>query len=92
MRETVAMPVSSSVDTVMVWFPLEKVPKVVVKVTDVPFVTGLPEPSCTIAVIALELAPSAGMLAGEAVRVMVPTAALVRVMLTVPETLLADMA
>ena len=73
MRETVAMPVSSSVDTVMVWFPLEKVPRVVEKVTVVPTGTGFPVVSVTVAVITLELEPSAGMLVGDAVRVMDPT-------------------
>ena len=87
-KETVTVPVSSVVVTLV----LDKVPSVVEKVTVVPAGTGFPLASLTVAVIALELEPSAGMLVGEAIRVMDPTSPLVKVRVTVPETLLVDMA
>ena len=71
---------------------LERVPKVVEKVTVVPMGTGFPLGSLTVAVMALELEPSAGMLVGEAVRVMEPTPPLDRVTVVLPDTKLADMA
>ena len=45
-------------------------PKVVVKVTDMPGVTGAPVPSVSAAWMADELIPSAQMLVGLAVRTM----------------------
>ena len=87
-NETDTIPVSSTVVTLV----LDKVPRVVEKVTVVPTGTGFPVVSLTVAVITLELEPSAGMLVGDAVRAMDPTPALVRVMVVLPDTELADMA
>jgi len=68
-KDTVTTPVSSGVVTLV----LESVPRVVEKVTAVPLTTALPAESFSVAVIALELVPLAGMLVGLAVSVMVPT-------------------
>jgi len=87
-KETVTIPVSSAVVTLA----LDKVPSVVVKFTVVPAGTGFPLASLTVAVIALELEPSAGMLVGDAVRVMDPTPPLVKVRVVLPDTKLAAVA
>ena len=71
---------------------LDKVPRVVEKDTVVPTGTGFPVESLTVAVITLELDPSAGILVGSAVRVMEATPPLVRVIVVVPETKLAAIA
>ncbi len=91
-KEAVTTPVASGVVTVMVVVLLLKVPKVVVKVRAVPFATALPAASFNVAVIALELESSAGMLVGEAAKSIDPTPPLSRVMVTVPDTLFSDMA
>ena len=72
-RETETTPVASGVIAVMVSMPLLKVPRVVVNVTNVPSGLAPPEVSVSVAVSTLELEPSAGMLVGLAVRVIVPT-------------------
>lgn len=72
-RETQTMPVASGVITVIVCVPFIKVPRVVVKVTKVPVETGSFAVSFISAVMVLELVPSAGMMAGSAVKVMEPT-------------------
>ena len=87
-RETDTIPVSSAVVTLV----LDKVPRVVEKVTVVPAGTGFPLASLTVAVIALELEPSAGMLVGEADRVMDPTPGLIRIIVVMPDTKLEAMA
>jgi hypothetical protein len=91
-RETVTTPVSSAVEAVWVVLPLENFPRVVEKTAENPFCAGFPAVSLITAVMALEVVPSAGMLAGAAVRVIDPTVPLTRVMLTVLETLLLAMA
>ena len=72
-NETATTPVVSLVVAVMVVTPPEKVPKLVMNVTWVPTGTGLPARFFTVAVIVLELLPSAGMLVGFATSVMLPT-------------------
>ena len=92
-NETFTIPVLSGVVTVMVVILLLKVPKVVVKVRAVPFATAFPAAFFNVAVIALELESSAGMLVGEAAKVIDPTTPpLSRVMVTVPDTLFSDIA
>jgi hypothetical protein len=76
-RETTTTPVSSVVDTVLLVEPPEKVPRVVEKVTEVPLATALPALSVRVAVIEVELDPSAGMLgmlagSGSAIDAVVP--------------------
>ena len=72
-RETDTTPVSVGVITVSVCAPFEKVPRLVVKVTEVPLGTAAPLLYVTVAVMAEELVPSAGMVMGFATRVMEPT-------------------
>ena len=72
MRETDTVPVSSGVMTVYVCVALLKVPREVVKVTEVPLGTAAPLLYFMVAVMILELAPSAGMLVGSVFRVMEP--------------------
>ena len=70
-KETDTIPVASGVATVYVVPPLLNLPRFVVNVTDVPGVTGAPPLSLRVAVMVEELVPSAGMLVGLAVRLMV---------------------
>ena len=72
-RETETTPVALGVMIVIVWVVLLKVPRVVVNVTEVPFGTGVSTVSFRVAVMTLVLAPSAGMVTGDAPRVMEPT-------------------
>jgi hypothetical protein len=68
-RETTTTPVSSVVDAVVLVEPPEKVPRVVEKVTEVFSATAFPALSVRVAVIEVELDPSAGMLVGSALSV-----------------------
>ena len=67
-KETVTMPVLPDVHPVKL-VPQGKLPRSVVNVTEVPLGARLPELSVTVAVIIVELKPSAGILVGLAVSV-----------------------
>jgi hypothetical protein len=69
MRETLTMPKSLGVVTVYEAVPPGKVPRLVKKVTEVPMATAFPAASLSVAVIVVELAPSAGMSPGLALSV-----------------------
>jgi hypothetical protein len=68
MRETITVPFSSGVFIPRLLLPLLKTPRVVVKVTEVSLGTGAPELFDKVAVTAVELAPSARIVSGAALR------------------------
>lgn len=68
----VAVPLSSVVTVLNVFELLEKIPRFVEKVTDVPMLTGLPVEAVTTAVMTEDDILSAGMDVGLAVSVIVP--------------------
>jgi len=68
-RVVATTPVSSTVPLIIVCWPLANRPRVVLKVTAVPLGTGLPALSKTVAVMAVELTLSAGMLGKDEVNV-----------------------